>query len=122
MELFSEEKNKGKRIKTTKDNLSGLYDNSKCANIWIIQFPEEQKGKKMYENIFEQSIVVNFPNKEIANFLCYFCLCTIVHNSLCFQPRSTKSPTQGGPKEKHGKTDTNQIKHIETETKPKLNI
>ena len=70
MELSSEEQNKGKRIKTTKDNLSGLYDNIKYANIQIIQFPEELKGKKMYEDIFEQRIVGNFPNteKEIANF------------------------------------------------------
>ena len=74
MELSSEELNKGKRIKITKDNLSGLYDNSKCANIRIIQFPEEQKGKKMYEDIFKQSTVGNFPNteKEIHNVLCYF--------------------------------------------------
>ena len=69
MELSSAEQNKGKRIKATKDNLSGLYDNSKCANIRIIQFPE-QKGKKMCEDIFEPRIVGNFPNteKEIANF------------------------------------------------------
>ena len=32
--------------------------------MWIIGVPEEEDKKKGYENIFEEIIVENFPNKE----------------------------------------------------------
>ena len=40
-----------------------LWDNIKHTNIWIIGAPEEEK-KKVYENIFEEVRVENFPNME----------------------------------------------------------
>jgi len=69
METTSEEQNKVKRMKRTKDNLRDLWDNIKCANIRIIRVPEEEEKKKGYEKIFEEIIVENFSNmeKEIVN-------------------------------------------------------
>ena len=68
VEITSEEQNKVKRMKRTKDSLRDLWDNIRHTNIWIIGVPEEEK-KKGYEKIFEEIIVENFPNmeKEIAN-------------------------------------------------------
>ena len=68
MEITYEEQNKVKRMKRTEDRLRDLWDNSKLTNIWIIGVPEEEK-KKVYEKIFEEIIVENFPNmeKEIVN-------------------------------------------------------
>ena len=69
VEITSEEQNKVKRMKRAKDSLRDLWDNIKCTNIWIIEVPEEEEKKKMYEKIFEEIIVENFPNmeKEIVN-------------------------------------------------------
>ena len=69
VEITSEEQNKVKRMKRTEDSLRNLWDNIKCTNIWIIEVPEEEEKKKMYEKIFEEIIVENFPNmeKEIVN-------------------------------------------------------
>ena len=68
VEITSEGQNKVKRIKTTEDNCTDLRDNIKCANIQIIEVPEEEKNKG-YDKIFEEIIVENFPNmeKEIVN-------------------------------------------------------
>ena len=68
MEITSEEQNKVKRMKSTKDSLRDLWDNIKCTNIQIIGVTEEEK-KKGYEKTFEEIIVENFPNveKEIVN-------------------------------------------------------
>ena len=69
MEIISEEQNKVKRMKRTKDSLRDLWDNIKCTNIWIREVPEEEEEKKGYKKIFEEIIVENFPNmeKEIVN-------------------------------------------------------
>ena len=69
VEITSEEQNKVKRMKRTKDSLRDLSDNTKCTNIRIIGVPEEEEEKKGYEKIFEEIIVENFPNmeKEIVN-------------------------------------------------------
>ena len=69
MEITSEEQNKVKRMKRTKDSLRDLWDNIKGTNIWIIGVPEEEEKKKGYEKIFEEIIVENFPSmeKEIVN-------------------------------------------------------
>ena len=61
VEITSEEQNKIKRMK---DSLRDLWDNFKCTNIQIEGVPEEEEKKKGYENIFEEIIVENFPNKE----------------------------------------------------------
>ena len=51
VEITSEEQNKVKRMKSTKDSLRDLWDNIKHTNIQIIGVPEEEK-KKGYDNIF----------------------------------------------------------------------
>ena len=63
IKITSEEQNKVKRMKRTKDHLRDLWDHIKCANIRIIGVTEEEK-KKVYEKIFEEIIVENFPNME----------------------------------------------------------
>ena len=52
-----------------KRGLGDLWDHIKYTNIQIIEVSEEQKKKKGYEKLFEETIVENFPNmgKEIAN-------------------------------------------------------
>ena len=69
VEITSEEQNKVKRMKRTKDSLRDHQDNIKRTNIWNIRVPEEEEKKKWYEKIFEEIIAENFPNmeKEIAN-------------------------------------------------------
>ena len=63
VEITAKEQNKVKRMKTTEDSLRDLWDNIKCTNIQIIGVPEEEQ-KKGYENIFDEIIVENFPNRE----------------------------------------------------------
>ena len=55
-------------MKRTDDSLRDLWDHIKCTNIQITGVPEEDK-KKVYEKIFEEIIVENFPNmgKEMVN-------------------------------------------------------
>ena len=69
VEITSEEQNKVKRLKRTKDSLRDPWNNIKCTNIQVIGAPEEEEKKKVYEKIFEEIIVENFPNmeKEIVN-------------------------------------------------------
>ena len=62
VEITSEEQNKVKRMKRTKDSLRDLRGNIRCTNIQIIGVPEEKK--KGYEKIFEGIRVENFPNVE----------------------------------------------------------
>ena len=64
VEITSEEQNKVKRMKRTKDSLRDLWDNIKYTNIQIIGVPEEEEKKKGYEKIFEPIVVENFPNVE----------------------------------------------------------
>ena len=69
VEITTAEQNKAKRMKRTEDSLRDLWENIKCTNIRIIGVPEEEEKKKGTEKIFEEIIVVNFPNmgKEIVN-------------------------------------------------------
>ena len=69
VEITSEEQNKVKRMKRTKDSLRDLWDNIKHTNIQIIGVPEKEEKKKGYKKIFEEIIVENFPSmeKEIVN-------------------------------------------------------
>ena len=68
-EITSEEQNKVKRMKRAEDSHRDLWDHIKYTNVQIIEVSEEQKKKKGYEKLFEETIVENFPNmgKEIAN-------------------------------------------------------
>ena len=67
VEIASEKQNKVKRMKRTEDSLRDLWDHIKCTNTQVIGVPEEEEKKKVYEKIFEEIIVENFPNmaKEI---------------------------------------------------------
>ena len=69
VEITSEEQNKVKRMKRTKDSLRDLWDNIKHTNIPSIGVPEEEEKKKWYEKIFEDIIVEKFSSmeKEIVN-------------------------------------------------------
>ena len=69
MEITSEEQNKVKRMKRTKDSLRDLWDNIKHTKIQIIGVQEEGEKRKGYGKIFEEIIVENFPSteKEIVN-------------------------------------------------------
>ena len=64
VEITSEEQNKVKRMKRTRNTLRDLWDNIKHTNIRIIGVPEEKEKKKGYEKIFDKIIVENFPNME----------------------------------------------------------
>ena len=56
-------------MKRAEDSLRNLWDNIKCKNIQFLRAPEEEEKKKVYEKIFEKTIVENFSNmeKEIGN-------------------------------------------------------
>ena len=71
VEITSEEQNKVERMKRTEDSLKDLCNNIKCTSIWIIGAPEEEEKKKVYEKMFEEIKVENFPNmeKEIVNWV-----------------------------------------------------
>ena len=68
VEINETERKKEKRIKRNEDNLRDLWDNVKCPNIRIIGVPEEEDKKKGHKEIFEETIVENFPKmgKEIV--------------------------------------------------------
>ena len=93
MDITTAEQNKEKRMTRIEDNLGDLWDNIKHTNIRIIGVPEEEEKKKGTEKIFEEIIVVNFPNmgKEIVN-----------------QVQETKRVPQDKCKEKRAKTHINQ--------------
>ena len=69
VEITTTEQNKEKKMPRIEDGLRDLWDNIKCSNIRIIGVPEEEEKKKGTKKIFEEIIVVNFPNmgKEIVN-------------------------------------------------------
>ena len=69
VEITTAEQKKEKRMKKIEDSLRDFWDNIKCTNIRNIGAAEEEKKKKGTEKIFEDTILVNFPNmgKEIVN-------------------------------------------------------
>ena len=64
VEITSEEQNKVKRMKRAENSIRDFWDHIKCTNIQVIGAPEEEEKKKVYEKIFEEIIVENFPNME----------------------------------------------------------
>ena len=51
-------------MKRIEESLRDLWDNMKCTNIRITGVPEEEEKKKVYEKIFEEIVVEDFPNME----------------------------------------------------------
>ena len=94
VEITSEEQSKVKRMKRAEDSLRDLWDHIKHTNIRIIGVPKEEEKKKVYEKIFEEIIVENFPNME---------------KEIVKSKRHKESHTDK-PKEKQAKTHTNQTK------------
>ena len=64
LEINSEEQNKVKRMKRTKDSLSDLWDSIKHTHIRLIGVPEEEEKKKGYEKFFKEIIAEIFLNME----------------------------------------------------------
>ena len=62
VEITSEEQSKVKRMKRTEYSLRDLWGNIECTNR-VIGVPEEEK-KEVYEKIFEEIKLENFPNME----------------------------------------------------------
>ena len=54
VEITSEEQNKVKRMKRTKDSLRDVWDNIKRINIWIIGVSKEEEKKKGYEKTLKR--------------------------------------------------------------------
>ena len=96
VEITSEEQNQVKRMKRTEDSLRDLWDNIKGTNIWIIGVPEEEEGEKRKKKSSFRDYSWKFPQHGKGNS----------QSNL----RSTKSPVQDKPKEKHTKIHTNQNK------------
>ena len=69
VEITAKEQNKVERMKRTEDSLRDLWDNIKHTKIWIIGIPEEEEKNNVYEKIFQEIKLKNFPNmeKEIVN-------------------------------------------------------
>ena len=69
VKVTTEEQNKEKRMKRTKDSFRDVWDNIKCTKIWIIGVLEEDEKNKGSEKISEKVIVENFRNmgKAIVN-------------------------------------------------------
>ena len=63
VKITAKEQNKEKRMKRNEDSLRDLWDNIKCTNICIIGVPEEEERETRPENIFEEIIAENLPNK-----------------------------------------------------------
>ena len=57
------EKNEGTRIWKNEERLRNLQDILKCSNIRIIGVPEGEEEKQKIENLFEQIMKENFPNR-----------------------------------------------------------
>ena len=60
VKITSEEQNKVKRMKRTEDSLKDVWDNIKHTNTQSIGVQD----KEVYEKIFEENRVENFPNME----------------------------------------------------------
>ena len=51
--ITAEEQNKDKIMKRIEDSLRDFWDNIKCTRIWILGVPEEEKKKRIWENLWE---------------------------------------------------------------------
>ena len=63
VEITSEDQNKVKSSQRTEDSLRDIWGNIKQPT-FELQGSEKEEKKKVYETIFEEIIVENFPNME----------------------------------------------------------
>ena len=57
------------QMKKHESNIRDLWDNIKWANLCIIGIPEGVEKDKGMENIFEEIIAGNFPNRKDTEFM-----------------------------------------------------
>ena len=103
VEITSEEQNKVKIMKRTKDSLRDLWDNIKCTNIWIIRVTEEEEEKKRVWEKFWRDYSWKIPQHGKGNSQS--------------NPRGTKSPYRINPRRnmpRHILTKLTKTKHKET--------
>ena len=93
VELTSEEQNKVKRMKRTKDSLRDLWGNIKPTNIRIIGGPRRREKERVWEN-FWRDYSWKFPQHGRGNSQP--------------SPRDTKIPIQGKTKERHAQQHAHQ--------------
>ena len=80
-------------MKRIEDSLRDIWDNTKCTNIRIIGFPEEEgkkKGLRKYLKRLQLKTSLTWEGNSQSS------------------PGSTESPIQAKSKEKHTKTHINQ--------------
>ena len=59
------EQNEETRIQKNEERLRNFQDNFKHLNIRIIGVPEGEEEEQEIENLFEQIVKENFPNREL---------------------------------------------------------
>ena len=57
------EQNEETRIQKSEESLTNLWDNLKCSNIRIRGVPEGEEQQQEMENLYEQIMKENFPNR-----------------------------------------------------------
>ena len=93
VDITDEEQNKVKRMKITENSLKELWVNIKCTNIRIYGSQKKHK-ERVWENFWR-----NYSWKSHQHG----------KGNSQSSPRGIKSSIQDEPKEKHAKTQTNQI-------------
>ena len=89
-------------MKWNVDSHRDLWDNIKHTNIWFIGVPGKEEKKKVYEKIFQDIILKNFPN---------------MGKRIVTQVQNSESPIQEKSKQKNAKTHINQTKRIKYKEK-----
>ena len=87
-------------MKGNEDSLRDFWDNIKCTNIHIIRVPGGEEREKGPDKMFEEMTASSADIRKLPQ-----------HGKGNSQPRprSTESPKQDKPKEKHTKTHSNQM-------------
>ena len=68
MEITETEQKKEERFKRNEGSLREIRGNFKCTNICLTVVPEREEREKGPEKIFEEIIVINFPNMGKESF------------------------------------------------------
>ena len=56
------DQNEETRIQNNEERFKNLWDNFKCASIWIVGVPKEEEKEQKIENLFENIMKKNFHN------------------------------------------------------------